>query len=208
MRPRIAIIDVMPSFVAREREDFLAHHLNLTELREVTIYVRSARLGWYALRHRYVKPDQLKRAIFGPELVPAGHPGGPTYLVESITPEDRANRIATQRSFHDRTISKISLASGGERARWRLIETCRACGVIPVMVLSPEGPVFQSYYGPESWARFLTDLERRAAETGVRLINARNWLTEDQFYDSHHPLKQIWSRRSSHLEHSPTENRL
>jgi hypothetical protein len=144
---------------------------------------------WYVVRNRFAKPGQLKCAVFGPEMVPAGSHGGPTNLVDSISPAERADRLETQRSFHDRTIRNITFPAMADAAMRNLLATCRAHGVIPVLLLSPEGLMFQSNYNADSWLSFQIHLERLAHENGVRLINARDWLTEDQFYDSHHPLR-------------------
>jgi hypothetical protein len=189
VRPDVVVIEIMPSFVAREREDFLGHFLNIDEINQAASYVRPTRLGWYALKNRFAKPDQLRRAVFGPEAVPAGSLGGPTNLVDAIAPADRASRLETQHAFHDRVIRNITFSEAGDRAVRDLLDTCHAHGITPVLVLSPEGPVFQSYYNAENWSQFQNHLERLAVEKGTRLINARDWLTEEQFYDSHHPLR-------------------
>jgi hypothetical protein len=69
-----------------------------------------------------------------------------------------------------------------------VLRLCRAEGLPVVLVLMPEGPLFRSWYRQQTWAEvqgFLKGLSRRH---GVPLIDAREWLAEEEFFDSHHLL--------------------
>lgn len=189
VRPEMLVIEVMPPFVAKEREPFLGHFLNAAEIAEASKYVRTSRIVWHALKNRYAQPDQLKRAVFGSETVSAGSHGGPTNLEGPITSAERERRYAFQYEFHNRVIRNFTIPAGADVAHRELVKTCRANGIVPVLVLSPEGPRFQALYDPECWARFQNYLEGFASENNLRLINARDWLDEEDFMDSHHPLR-------------------
>jgi hypothetical protein len=69
------------------------------------------------------------------------------------------------------------------------LEICRQEGIAAALVLMPEGSDFHSWYRPADWAeieRFLTELSR---EFGAPIVNAREWIADEGFSDSHHLLK-------------------
>jgi hypothetical protein len=58
---------------------------------------------------------------------------------------------------------------------------------VPAMLLQmPEGPLLQSLYAPGSEVAIIAEFERLARQYHLPLVRARNWLSEDQMYDSHH----------------------
>ena len=59
-----------------------------------------------------------------------------------------------------------------------------------MLLRSPEGPTFRSWYDPETLARFDSYIAEVAAEFCAPVIDARLWLEEEDFYDSHHVLKR------------------
>jgi len=68
------------------------------------------------------------------------------------------------------------------------LEVCRQENIPAALVLLPEGTDFRSWYKPADWKeieRFLTELSR---EFGAPLVNAREWIADEDFSDSHHLL--------------------
>jgi hypothetical protein len=88
------------------------------------------------------------------------------------------------------------------RQAWRdLLGLCRREGIPTALVVMPEGPVFRSWYPPRTWAlvrEFLDDLGR---EYRVGVIDARDWMAEEDFIDSHHLLPQAAELFSARLGH-------
>jgi hypothetical protein len=69
-----------------------------------------------------------------------------------------------------------------------VLEVCQRERLPAALLLMPEGPVFRSWYPPGAWEQvsaFLGGLSRRYA---VPVINARAWMAEEDFADSHHLL--------------------
>src|SRR5262249_35831439 len=69
-----------------------------------------------------------------------------------------------------------------------LLELSRREGIDAALVLMPEGTEFRSWYPSGAWASvqsFLTDLSR---EYAAPIINAREWVPDTDFLDSHHLL--------------------
>jgi len=54
------------------------------------------------------------------------------------------------------------------------------------VILPPEGSEFRSWYPPEVEAGLAEFLERVRREFGVVTVDARGWLSDEAFADSHH----------------------
>jgi hypothetical protein len=75
------------------------------------------------------------------------------------------------------------------RALREILEICRHEQIPTALVLMPEGSEFRSWYPPGAWAQidgFLQELSRTYA---TPLINARSWVLDEDFSDSHHLMK-------------------
>ena len=68
------------------------------------------------------------------------------------------------------------------------LQLCQREGIRVVLLLMPEGSDFRSWYAPGDWRQveeFVAGLQR---EFHVPLINAREWIADEYFSDSHHLL--------------------
>lgn len=68
------------------------------------------------------------------------------------------------------------------------LDLCRREGIPTALVLMPEGPLYRSWYTPDTHAKiqaFLQDLQQKHK---VPLLDARDWIPEEDFNDSHHLL--------------------
>jgi hypothetical protein len=142
----------------------------------------------WLLRHTvpdWPPPDALleeDRIVLGPR-------GGD--FAWCATPEpDQAKREAaiagTRAGYFPPLQEGYRFADISDKALRELLDLCRAEGIPVVLLLSPEGPAFQSWYSPH--ARRLLDqyCTARAREYQVPLMDARSWLDERDFLDSHH----------------------
>jgi hypothetical protein len=70
-----------------------------------------------------------------------------------------------------------------------LLASCRKERVAVALVVMPEGPTFRSWYPLGAWESVQDWLTRISREYDAPLINAREWIAnEDDFMDSHHLL--------------------
>lgn len=67
------------------------------------------------------------------------------------------------------------------------IELAQSEGIRVGLVLMPEGPAFRALYPAAGWAEAYASLERLAKRREVSLIDLRECLDEEDFFDSHHP---------------------
>jgi hypothetical protein len=102
--------------------------------------------------------------------------------------ELRAKRIAHARTEFEVPLKYTRVTPFTEQVLQRLVERCRAEGIPLAFYVMPEGPAFRSWYDPDMRAdtdRFLTRLQ---AEYDVPVVDAREWIGEDDLIDSHHLL--------------------
>ena len=68
----------------------------------------------------------------------------------------------------------------------RTLELCRAHGLKAALVLMPEGSAFRARYNPKVWRQIKDFLDALSRTYDAPLINAREWIEDDGFFDSHH----------------------
>jgi hypothetical protein len=78
---------------------------------------------------------------------------------------------------------------------------CRRQGIRTAMVVMPEGPAFRSWYPPQVWPQARACVEELGREYGSAIIDARDWVGEEGFLDSHHLLAESASAFSARLAH-------
>jgi hypothetical protein len=101
----------------------------------------------------------------------------------------RAKALENARKEYARYLLNFRLGSLTCQALREQLEICRKEGIAAALILMPEGTDFQSWYKPADWAeieRFLTELSR---EFGTPIVNAREWIADEDFGDSHHLLE-------------------
>ena len=67
-----------------------------------------------------------------------------------------------------------------------LLTLCRDRNIPVRMVLMPEGGDFRSWFPQPGLERLMVFLNTTGAEFNAPLVNAREWLPDEHFYDSHH----------------------
>jgi hypothetical protein len=190
-RPAVAAVEVMPLFFVRENTRFVVGHLSAAELPLARRYGKNAlHYDYYFLRHRVWRVADLGRVLdpFAGHPAPlprGGHPGGE----ESVTPAERARRTALARQEYRDDLARMAVRPQADQALRDTLAEAAEHGVRVVLLRTPEGPVFRGWYDPAGAARFDAYVAAVAREFGVPVVDAREWLGEDDFYDSHHPLR-------------------
>jgi hypothetical protein len=125
-------------------------------------------------------PERLARAM-------DSH-GWLTYGKEDVTPEQRRWHTDFAGLQYDDAWGDFRLAERPARVLADMLALCRQRGIPVALLLMPEGPAFRAHYTPSMCAgidAYLRDLRTR---WGVPVVDARDWLPEDSFWDSHHLL--------------------
>jgi len=97
------------------------------------------------------------------------------------------------------TSFKTSASTRPDRATRELLELCRREHIPVTLFTTPEGSAFRGWYTPAARRavnEYLTGIE---SEYGVVVTDARTWLADSDFTDSHHPLKRGRRRLTKRL---------
>jgi len=141
---------------------------------------------WYYRRRELVAlaSDFLGR----PPACEADASGWERNRFEGRPVESRAPALEGTRAEYGPLVRDFRVGAGPRAALREALALCRAEGVPAALVLMPEGPAFRSWYGAGAWPRVRGLLEGLGREFGARVIDARCWMPEDAFSDSHHLL--------------------
>lgn len=197
IRPRQIVLEIMPAFVANEWKSIYEPRIEAGELlllhrcrgdwRFLAEFIKRRLAPWYQNRRqalhrvapRWSEPD---------DAVPLGPLGNYLGISEAVPPDYRVKILAETADLYGRAVRDFSVPDTARQATRELAELCRAEGVELTLLLTPEGSDFQSWYSADSVAaveQFCADLSR---EYDLRLIDARHWLPDEEFVDSHHML--------------------
>lgn len=92
-----------------------------------------------------------------------------------------------QAQYRDST-QRFQLASQPLEALAALLHRCRSERIPVGIILMPEGPRFRSLYAPEVKTGFDQWIHEFCRDQGLPLVDARNWVVEEELWDSHHAL--------------------
>ena len=143
--------------------------------RAATLYER--RLGILLTLAPSLLDPGTSTLVVGPE---------PGVLAADMPPEQRAKALEFAHLQYSEAVKHIDPDSRNGRALCELLASCRETGVPAILVVMPEGPVFRSWYPPDAWPRIEGWLGRISREYDAPLVNALEWIDEEDFMDSHH----------------------
>jgi hypothetical protein len=90
------------------------------------------------------------------------------------------------RVTYQQELQNFHVAPMQDRALRDLLALCRQEGIPAVLYLMPEGSIYRSWYAPPTLACLDEYLTRLSRECGVPIVNARMWMPDKYFGDSHH----------------------
>jgi hypothetical protein len=202
IRPDRVAIEVMPPYFSEvgachEEGSPAWQRLTLAELLDLVPQAREpSRLLKPWLRARLLPLSahhpSLQRRLLPAKLCPAGdvtgsdrdghgwRPGTPECLAR------RAELTQFMLAQYDRALRSPVLFEPRLRRLGELLVRCRQEGIGCVMFLSPENSEFRSRPTASFRQALDTALTRLAGEHGVRLHDARTWLSDEEFVDGHH----------------------
>jgi hypothetical protein len=202
MRPDLIVIETVPALMAGQ--------VPMLDMTAAALPQHSLRRDDWPLVARYVRTEQslsindARCARLFPiyydrlELVTAMSPALLPRYTTRRHPYDiyggvgvRSTRpspggLAEQRRTFAPYFRDYRLGDRQQKALQETLAKCRAVGVPAALLLTPEGPEFQRWYRPGDRSRVLHFLAQRSASEDVPLIDASDWLAENDFVDSHH----------------------
>ncbi len=114
------------------------------------------------------------------------------------TAQERRRAREWARVEHHKPLGDFRLFPARDQALHDLLTLCADEGIQAALLLMPEGRTFQALYSPRT-RRFLDAYCVRLHEDyGVPIIDARDWVAEEDFADGHHLLARgadVFTRR-------------
>ncbi len=191
-RPEVVTLEVMPTFFVKENTRYLCGHFAFGELAFMRKYSdKPLHYDYHFARYRFARASHIARITEPPSgELPLFPRGGLQSVEEDVSPAEREKRLALAHKNNADYLSKLTVRPGADRAFRDTIRDAQSHGIRVVLLRSPEGPTFRSWYNPEARDKFDAYIANVAQDFGVPILDARLWLDEDDFYDSHHTLKR------------------
>ncbi|MGH7169342.1 MAG: hypothetical protein ACRELF_03475 [Gemmataceae bacterium] len=95
-------------------------------------------------------------------------------------------------------LRNLHIAPMQDRALRDLLALCRQEGIPTVLYLMPEGSIYRGWYAEPTRVCLDDYLTRLSREYGMPIVNARTWMPDKYFGDSHHLYRRgaiLFSRR-------------
>jgi hypothetical protein len=157
-----------------------------------TCFLRDRALLWHGYR------DSLLAACAPAWLTPApdryaalwdARGGEWRAIGDGATPEERRDLLLDARRRYFRKLQDFHVSAGADRALHDLLGLCQRQGIAVVLFLMPEASAFRAWYPPPTEQRLSAYLATMSKEYAVPLIDAREWIADDDFWDGHHLLR-------------------
>jgi hypothetical protein len=192
VRPEVVAIEVMPPFFVKENNRYLCGHFAFGELAFMRKYShKPLHYDYHFARDRFARASHISHITEPPSgELPLFPRGGLQSVEEDVSPAEREKRLAIAHKNNAEYLSKLTVRPGADRAFRDTIRDAQTHAIRVVLLRSPEGPTFRSWYNPDAREKFDAYIANVAHEFGVPILDARLWLDEDDFYDSHHTLKR------------------
>jgi hypothetical protein len=105
---------------------------------------------------------------------------------ETVTADEYQQGVRHARDEYFNYLQTLRFDTEAARAVGAALADCRRHSVGAALLLMPEGSEFRSWYPAHVEAEMYGFLDGLCQENGVALIDARRWLADEAFSDSHH----------------------
>lgn len=114
------------------------------------------------------------------------HYGSPAQIRRKLEPRAMQAGLEYARREYCERLANFRLGGPNCEALCELLTLCRESNIRTVLVLMPEGDLFRSWYPPSVWNAIQNHLDEISRTYRTPMINCRNWISSEDFIDSHH----------------------
>lgn len=204
IRPHWLVLEIVPAGLAHESASMPATMAAAPDLpvavryfppwKVLSVYARQRIIPWYKHRAgilRGMAPDWAP--YHDPReqitLTPLG--GDRSWLLEAaVSPEEVQRRTAMVRDVYYDLFQRFHIDPAADRATRELLGLCRRERIPITLFTTPEGTTYRNWYSEAARREVDEYLTRIAGAYGVVVCDARTWLADSDFTDSHHPLER------------------
>jgi hypothetical protein len=105
-----------------------------------------------------------------------------------LTPSAAALASIWVRKTYEPELPSVKFTGPHMKAFEDLLNECKAAGIAVAVVVPPEGSTFRSWYPERVNAELEVLLDRLRRDYGILAVDARTWLDDRAFADTHHVL--------------------
>jgi hypothetical protein len=206
IRPDWVFMEYWPPFWFRERSLSDYHgqislgRLDVSGVRMLASYVRRPQLLYRAWLEAFVVPSYSYRSAMFGRYAPAWVTGTPAAdhtlrnldrwgfwspRAEALPEFDHVLRARMLEHYRP-ILAEAEMRAAPDRALRAILDICRRQRIRASVVFLPEGDAFRNCYPPGTLTKVDDYLRRIQRECHVSLIDARTWVGESAFMDSHH----------------------
>jgi hypothetical protein len=202
VKPDFLVVEIMPPVLSNESPSIPIACMTALDLPTLDPHVHRGKLYGRFVRSRLIPLYRNRSELlhhFAPEWIltdeqsemdeiTLGRLGGDLFwkMRPVVSAERTAALLQWTRDGYVPPLQQFAIKPEATRAYDELLCECRRDGVPVVLVLTPEGDLFRSWYPPRALAEidaWCADIHWRQ---GVQVVDARRWLAEEDFVDSHH----------------------
>jgi len=115
--------------------------------------------------------------------------GWQPFPLTSVTHEQYEKWFGVARHDYTQVLANFRVAAGADRLYREMLAICRQEKIeVLGLLLMPEGTDFRNLYSGEACQTINAYLQGLCREFNIKLIDARTWMSDDLFSDSHHLL--------------------
>ncbi len=210
IRPRLLLVEFLPPMLNQPRRNggvseegwYATSWVSASDLVHLWPYLARPRKKGYEWLEARLAPAYGYRADLHTWLKKQRHPDASPpdrvqlpsddwgYLLPGAPPPpDRCRREVACKMWAP-TLEQIQPGRGPCQALHDLLARCRREGIPAALVIMPESSFFRSWYSPRSRAAVQRVLAELRAVHGTPVIDANQWLDDDDFFDGHHVLER------------------
>lgn len=203
IRPRWLVVEMMPPLLCREYDVAVIKLVVGPELPGLLQYFPVSKLfGCYAVnrlvpwyRYRSLLLQQLAPAWVDPAQqgiqMPLGKFGWESRSWHGdLNARELLRRTGIARGDYLDLLQHYHIKDRLARPLEDLLALCAREHIEAAVVLAPESHEFRSWYSPDAEEKIQTFCARLVRNYGVAIIDARDWLPDEEFLDGHHVLPQ------------------
>jgi hypothetical protein len=121
------------------------------------------------------------------QIDPYGYRTAP--MPDVVEGPTRARLVANANREYSRALQNFKVAEKSDRAMREFLDTCKANDLPVLVYMMPEGDEFRSWYGPGTAQAIDAYMTTLKLDYDLEVVDARRWLEERCFFDSHHLLQ-------------------
>jgi hypothetical protein len=203
LHPDCVLLEVFPPSLVGEKSGVTIPKATLRDLpllqrfpvswKSYAYAARDRALPWSKYRNQLLAlcaPGWLSIPACSPERWWDARGGEWATLGDGVSFQEYHELAADAHRRYFRKLQSFHISAEADRALRELLELCRKEAIRVMLFIMPEAGEFRSWYPPATRERLSTYLAALQQEYGFPLIDAREWVPDDDFCDGHHLLRR------------------